>query len=142
MSGSESALQPSPAQLQGAALAQEILRVIIEQRALDPRGLAVGPLTSIADYFVLGSGTSERHVCGIADKIKQQLSRLGASPPVVSGYDNGEWVLLDYGDVIAHIFYEPVRHYYNLDQLWGDAETLAINGELAPQAEKLRTGMF
>ena len=118
------------------------LRTAIEQRCRDPRALHIGPLSSIAEYFLIASGTSQRHVQGVVDKIKKALAAEGSSALSVSGYDNGEWVLVDYGDLVVHVFYEPIRQYYNLDQLWSDAACVDVDADLEAQLRLLRTGMY
>lgn len=136
--------KPSPAKAENSVLdnAQTVLQVCIEQKGLDVRGLDLHGLTDVADYFILASGTSERHVRGIADKIELALGTRGEKPFAVSGYENGQWVLLDYGDLVAHVFYEPVRQYYEFDELWKRAPAVPLAEELEVQARKLRTGMF
>jgi ribosome-associated protein len=134
----------SPPKAQSSVLdnVQAVVQVCIEQKGLDVRGLDLHGLTDVADYFVIASGTSERHVRGIADKIERALGTLGEKPFAVSGYENGQWVLLDYGDLVAHVFYEPVRQYYEFDGLWKRAPAIPLDEELEVQARKLRTGMF
>lgn len=118
------------------------IRISIEQKGLDVRGLDLKTLTDIADYFVIVSGTSERHVQGIADKIKFGLRDLEERPLSINGYDRGEWILLDYGDVVIHVFYEPTRQYYQFDELWKNADLVPLDPGLEVQARKLRTGVY
>ena len=123
--------------------ALDVARIAVENRALDVRVLNVGPQTSIAEYFVIASGTSERHVQGLSDKIRAEMKKSGEqSYSSLSGYENAEWIILDLGDVVAHIFYEPVRHYYNLDEVWKNSEEIPLGEELEEQSRKLRTGIF
>lgn len=127
---------------QAEQIAQLALQIAIEQRALDPAAIDLREITDIADYFVICSGTSERHISGIADRIINALAAEGEKPITVSGLERAEWVLIDYGDVVIHIFYEPTRQFYKLDDLWKDGPTLDLNPELEEQAKKLRTGMY
>lgn len=85
--------------------------------ALDVRGL-----TSIADTFIICSGRSNRQVCAIADHVERFLKQQGIRPLSVEGRKEGLWVLMDYGDVIIHIFYEETRSFYDLEGLWVDAK--------------------
>lgn len=119
----------------------EAMRAAVDQKGLDVRGLDISS-SSVADYFVIVSGTSERHVKGIADKVKQELEKLQETPLSVSGYEQGEWVLIDYGDLVVHIFFEPMRQYYGLDELWGKRGTPIEPGpELEKNLRMLRTGI-
>jgi len=94
----------------------------LDKKAFDIDVLAVGGLTSIADYFVLASATSERQAASVADNIVETLrEELGVRPLLVEGSTPGRWVLLDFGDFIMHIFTEETRRFYGLERLWGDA---------------------
>lgn len=83
--------------------------------------LDIRKLTVISDYFMIVSGRSPAHVKAIADRILGDLGNLGISPLRKEGYRGGEWVLLDYNDLVIHVFLEEQRHFYNLERLWGDA---------------------
>jgi len=83
-------------------------------------------ITSFADFFVIASGANARQIQAIADEVEIQLKQLGEYPISVEGYQNAEWVLLDYGDYLIHIFTEKARQYYDLERLWRDAKTVAL----------------
>ncbi len=83
--------------------------------------LDVGDLTSLADAFIICHGTSNRQVSAIAEHIKRDLKKKGISPVCIDGLKEGRWVLMDYGDIIIHVFYEEVRRFYDLEGLWVDA---------------------
>ena len=85
---------------------------------LDVRGL-----TLIADYFIIASGSSTRHVKALADRLLRDLGQL-RTPAHIEGYETGNWILVDYGDVIIHIFGEDQRVFYGLERLWGDSPKL------------------
>jgi len=89
---------------------------------LDVRGLS-----SIADFFIICSGRSNRQVSAIADFIQMDLKSEGIRPLSVEGKKQGHWVLLDYGHVILHVFYEPLRDFYDLESLWIDAQRINID---------------
>jgi len=93
-------------------------------KALDLVLLDIGEHSSFADYFIICSGTSSRQVQGIADNVEGGLRDRGLKPLGVEGMHEGHWVLMDYGDIILHIFYEPVRYLYDLESLWADATRL------------------
>lgn len=118
------------------------IKIAIEQKALDVRGFDVRTLTDMADFFVIASGTSERHVKGVAEHIFQALAKTGERPLSMSGFESSDWVLLDYGDLVIHLFYEPARQYYKLDELWQTAAPIPISEELEKAAKRLRTGMY
>jgi len=92
-----------------------------DRQALDLRVLDLDEISEFTEFFLLCSGTSERQVRAIADAVGETLRQQGARPLHVEGYDNGQWVLLDYGDFLVHIFSEPTREYYRLERLWADA---------------------
>ncbi len=86
--------------------------------------LGVQELTSLADAFIVCSGRSNRQVMAIAEHIKITLKNQGMQALRIEGLKEGHWVLMDYGDVIIHIFYDPVRRFYDLEGLWADAPRL------------------
>jgi ribosome-associated protein len=107
---------------------------MLDKKALDVQVLHVAPLTSVADYLVLGSAESDRQTRAIADHIDAVLSRQGERPLSVEGTTSGQWVLLDFGDVVAHIFRQDARTHYALERLWSDAKAVKIPDE-APTPE-------
>ena len=107
----------------------------LDKKAMALDVLQVGQLTSIADYFIIASATSERQAAAIADNIVDQLrDQLKVKPLLVEGATPGRWVLLDYGDFIIHIFTEDVRRFYGLERLWGDAPN--VTAEYTGAAEQ------
>ena len=85
--------------------------------------------SSFADYFIICSGTSNRQVQAIASSIELDLKKEGVYPLGVEGFSEGNWILLDYDDIIIHVFYEPVRSFYELERLWADAQRMELPGE-------------
>jgi ribosome-associated protein len=109
----------------------------LDKKAFHLDVLSVAGLTSIADYFILASAGNERQAAAIADSIEEQLKQqLGVRPLLVEGATPGRWILLDYGDFIAHIFTEDVRRFYGLERLWGDAPN--VTAEYTGEAEQPR----
>jgi len=92
-----------------------------EKQADDIKILDVSELTSIADYFVIASADNERKVKSIADAIEDELAKNGTEPRVKEGFGTSRWVLLDYGDVIVHVFKDEERGFYNIEKIWKDA---------------------
>jgi len=119
------------------------MKAVVDQKALDVRALDISEASDIADYFVICSGTSERHVKGIADKLQTELAKYGEKPISVSGYTEGQWVVLDYGDLIVHVFFEPMRQHYGLDELWSTRSTeIEPPTELHDHMRMLKTGII
>ncbi len=107
-------------------LAHSIAEVAVSKKAADVTILDVREQTSITDFFIICSGNSDVHVKAICDTIQEKLI-----PPVkpwhTEGVDNRRWILLDYVDVVVHIFLEEARDYYQLERLWADAETETVD---------------
>ena len=100
------------------------VKAALGRKAFDLVILDVRNLTSIADAFIICSGRSNRQVAAIAEFIQVELKKHGIRPLSVEGKKEGHWVLLDYGHVIMHVFYEPVRSFYDLEGLWIDAKKI------------------
>jgi ribosome-associated protein len=100
----------------------------LEKKALDVKVLEIKRLSSIADYLVLASGRSDKQTQAVADSVKQGLKPYGTALNI-EGMAEGRWVIIDYGDIIVHVFQEEVRRYYNLDELWGNAPLVEIPAE-------------
>ncbi len=81
-------------------------------------------VTTFTDYFVICGGTNSRQIQAISDEVTLQIKKLGELPINVEGYDNAEWVLIDYGDYIVHIFAEKARAYYDIERLWRGAKDI------------------
>jgi ribosome-associated protein len=122
----------SPDGLQKALLCT---RAALDKKALDVAVLEVAGLTSIADYLVVCTGRSDRQVQSIAQAIEDALAAEGARPISVEGMRRGQWVLLDFGDVVVHVFYQPVREFYDLERLWEHAPRVRLPEPLRSQAQ-------
>lgn len=111
------------------------IETISSKKAMDIVALDVRELTSVADAFIICSGRSNRQVTALAEFIKKDLKKQGQKALSVEGRKEGHWVLLDYGDVIVHIFYEPLRSFYDLEGLWADARRIQITGQDNPEGQ-------
>jgi ribosome-associated protein len=100
----------------------------LDKKALNVKVLEIGRISSIADYLVLASGRSDKQTQAIADSVRQGLKKFGKALDV-EGLKEGNWIVIDYGDVIVHIFQEEMRRHYNLDELWSAAPILPIPEE-------------
>ena len=99
----------------------------LRKKAVDPVVLELTGLTVIADYFVICSGENITQVRAIAEFIEEEFSRKGIRPLGIEGLDYSHWVLLDYGDIIIHVFEKETRSYYSLERLWMDAKTIEVD---------------
>ena len=120
------------------ALAIEIAKILDKKKAHDVRVLKVESLTVLTDYFVIASGTSTTQVASLADEVEFELSQKGLEPYSTEGYDSKNWVLLDYSNVIVHVFVPNTRTYYDLEHLWADGEPIDISEYLTPDAKEGR----
>ncbi len=110
------------------ALTQRIAQAAHDTKAENIVVLDLKKVGGFTDYFVIATGTSDRQVQAIADRITEALKK--QNPPIrplsIEGYEKGHWILLDYGGVITHVFYEEARTFYGLEKLWGDAPRLKL----------------
>ena len=108
-------------EVSGAEFAKQVAQLAADNHAEDIVILDLRGLSAVADFFVIGTGTSDRQMRAIADQIEEYGRTVGQSVYSISGYDNATWVLVDYVDVVIHLFDADRRQYYDLELLWGDA---------------------
>ena len=99
----------------------------LEKIAKDIVLLNVKVISAFTDYFLICSGSSDRQVQAIASSIRGKMKQHGLLPLGVEGENHGQWVLMDYDDVIVHIFYEPVRGFYDIERLWSEAPRMEVD---------------
>jgi ribosome-associated protein len=126
--------------LDGWERALECTRAALDRKAYDLVVLETGRLSSIADYFVICSGRSDTQVQAIAEAVEAHLASTGVRPLSVEGSAHGQWVLMDYGDVVVHVFYVPVREFYDLERLWARAPRVELPEPFQSQARSQKTG--
>jgi ribosome-associated protein len=97
------------------------MKIIKERKAVDPILFEVGPMTDLSDYFIIAGGNSSRQVQAISQHVARRMREEGFRPYGVEGEHEGHWVLMDYGDLVIHVFYQPVREFYDLEGLWIEA---------------------
>ena len=102
------------------------VKALDSKKAVEISALQVGSLTIVADYFVIAAGTSNTQVRALADEVEYQLGLQGIEPRQIEGKATG-WILLDYHDVVVHVFLQDQREYYNLEKLWADASPVDIS---------------
>jgi ribosome-associated protein len=111
----ETTLADTPSRVREAVAAAD------DRKAVDLRVLHLEKVSDFTDFFLICSGTSERQVQAIADAVQERMREERVRPLHVEGYNRGQWVLLDYGDFVVHIFQDEPRRFYSLERLWGDA---------------------
>jgi len=113
-------------------------RAAIDKKAENMKLLDLTGISGFTDYFVICSGSSDRQVQAISDSIEHALTANGSELISVEGYSDGRWVLMDFGDVVVHIFLDALREYYDLENLWADAPRMKIPSEFyGPGASRL-----
>jgi len=117
------------AEIDSRTLATTCARITEEKKGRDLSIRHVGPLIGIAEYFVLVTGSSARQVRSIAEEIDRRIRESSRPRVRPEGMSEGSWVLLDFGDVVVHVFGEEARRYYALDLLWADAVAVPLQGE-------------
>lgn len=105
-----------------------------EKKALDLSAIKVGDLTVITEYFLMTSATSSTHVRALAEEVEDKLSKEGVEPLRIEGRGTN-WVLLDYGAIIVHVFTRDAREFYNLDRIWNDGEHVELSEILTNSEE-------
>jgi ribosome-associated protein len=106
---------------------EKYFKAAFQKKSENPVVLDVRTLTSVADFFIILSGRSNRHVKSIGEFIREDLKKHGKMPLSVEGVKDGQWILLDFEHVIIHVFFEPVRSFYDLEGLWADAKRIGID---------------
>jgi ribosome-associated protein len=114
------------AQISSSDLAQRIVDVLTDRQAEDVTLLDIQRVANFTDYFVIATAQNARHMGALIDTLDRELSAQGAGPIHVEGEPDSGWVLLDFGDVITHLFTPEDRAYYNLEGLWGRAGVAAV----------------
>lgn len=103
------------------------VKALDSKRAEDICVIKISDLTVIADYFVIANGTSSTQTKALADEVEYRLKELGRQPDRTEGYQGANWIILDYGDIVVHVFYKETRNFYNLERLWSDGKKVDIS---------------
>ncbi len=99
-------------------LEDKIIKILEDKKGFDVKVIDVKEKTILADKFIIVSGTSNTHVKALADNVEEELKKEGIYPKRIEGYGEGRWILMDYSDIIVHIFHPHERETYNLEELW------------------------
>jgi ribosome-associated protein len=118
----------------------QITELIFSKKGYDVKILDLRELTTIADYFIICSGDSETQVKAIADEVDKKMREMGVKSWHTEGYRGLNWVLVDFVDIVVHIFKKETRDYYNLEKLWGDAPTIIAEDPLLKKVAKKKPG--
>ncbi len=113
------------------------LAAVEDKKAFDVVLLDISKVASFASYFLMCSGDSSRQIQAIADEVEKKLKESGIRPNHIEGYRHAEWVLMDYVDVVVHVFSRSARAYYDLERLWRDGKRLDVQKMLAPRTRKV-----
>ena len=136
----EQSLNPQPSAGSKSAVAAadsldqrvlEALHAASEKKAIDPVVLDLRDIASFTDYFVIVSGANERQVQAISDEVYEQLKKSGHAAARVEGYKTAEWILLDYGDFVVHVFEQKARRFYDLERLWRESKRVQLPAEFS-----------
>lgn len=128
-----SELKAVPTAESSAELDERILAALqaaSDKKALDMVVLDLREIATFTDYFVITSGTNERQVQAISDEVFEKLKKAGTAAARVEGYKSAEWILLDYGDFIVHVFADKARKFYDLERLWRESKRITVPPEL------------
>jgi len=109
--------------LNSTAKLDEIIKILDDKKGKDIQKLKIEGLSIITDYFVVCTGGSTTHIRALADELVEKMKEESCEVYHVEGYDTARWILLDFGEVIVHIFHEEDRQFYNLERLWADSKS-------------------
>jgi ribosome-associated protein len=114
------------------------LHAAAEKKAIDPTVLDLREIASFTDFFFITSGANERQVQAISDEVYDTLKKAGSTAARVEGYKTAEWILLDYGDFVVHVFEQKARNFYDLERLWRESKRVELPAGLFPDTSSLR----
>ena len=105
-------------------LVKKVVKALEDKKSEDITVIDIHGISSIADYFIIANGNNVNQVHSISDFVEEQLAKSGIHPKQIEGYTNANWVLMDYGDLIIHIFDKENRLFYNLERIWRDGKQI------------------
>ena len=107
-------------------LAKLACECIEDKKGIDIKVIDISKISVIADYFIIAGGNNARQIQTIADNIEETLGKVGVTPKSIEGYHSSNWILMDYRDVVIHIFNQEERLFYDLERIWADGQTVEI----------------
>ena len=114
-------------------IAYEVTKALDAKKGMDIKLLKIDRVSSLADYFLICTGTSNTHVKTLCDYAEYTLEQLGENMLGREGHRGNSWELLDYGTIVIHVFTEEARKFYDLERLWADAEVVDLNSIITPE---------
>ena len=111
------------------------LDALEEKKAIDVKILNIEHISTLADHFIIASGSNRNQVQAMADNVDEQMSKAGYQPKQIEGYRNANWILMDYGDLVIHIFDEENRLFYDLERIWRDGTLVGRDSLTKPGSE-------
>lgn len=105
---------------------KQVVKILDQKKAENIKVLKIDNITVMTDYFVIASSDNSTHVKALVEEVEFKMKEQGVTPLRSEGHQSASWVILDYGDVIVHIFHEEAREYYDLDKLWAAGEEIAL----------------
>ncbi len=111
---------------QSKEMARIACKALADKKASDTKVINIAEVSVLADYFIISSGTNRNRVQAMADNVEELLGKAGYQPRQVEGYQTANWILLDYGDLVIHIFDEENRLFYDLERIWRDGKSISL----------------
>lgn len=108
-------------------MAELAYQALEDKKAEDIRVISIEKVSVLADYFLIASGTNRNQVQAMADNVEEVLGKAGYEPKQIEGYQSGNWILMDYGDIIVHAFDRENRLFYDLERIWRDGEQITLD---------------
>lgn len=110
----------------GKEMARTACKALDEKKALDLKIIDIAEVSTIADYFVIASGSNQNQVQAMVDNVEEKLAKAGYEPKQIEGTRSSSWILMDYGDLIVHVFDEENRLFYDLERIWRDGKEIDL----------------
>lgn len=110
----------------GKEMARLACKALEDKKAVDIKVIDIEKVSILADYFIIASGTNRNQVQAMADNAEEILGRAGYEPRQIEGYQNANWILMDYGDIVVHLFDRENRLFYDLEKVWGDGKIVSV----------------
>ncbi|WP_069987209.1 ribosome silencing factor [Massilioclostridium coli] len=108
-------------------LVKKVVKTLDDKKAEDIQVIRVGDLTILGEYFIIADGTNSTHVKSLVDEVEYQTKQVGKTPTRIERDTSANWIILDYTDVVVHMFYKEAREFYDLERLWKDGEQISVS---------------
>lgn len=110
--------------IESSKMAKMAIEALEDKKAEDIRLINIAEISVLGDYFIIASGTNRSQIQALADNVQEKLGRAGTHVKQVEGYESANWVLMDFGDIIVHVFDKENRLFYNLERIWRDGKIM------------------